>query len=75
MRRDLPGRVLALERGQIHHPDREIERLQLGLALDRALREGRGALLERDGVHRADSRKPRAGRKLEPTDERRCRGH
>ena len=73
-RRDLARRVLALEGGQIHHPDREVERLQLGLALDRPLRERRGALLERHGVDRADTRESGARRKLEPAYERRrCR--
>ena len=65
----LAWRVLPLERRQIHHPDRELECLHLRLALDRPLRERRGALLERDRVDRADTRKPRAGRELEATDE------
>src|SRR5262249_9091144 len=56
---------LALERRQVHHPDREVEREDLRLALDRALREAAGPLLERDGVDGADSRQPRLERKLE----------
>ena len=64
-RRDLAGRVGALERRQVHHPDRELERLQLRLLLDRALRQRRRALFERDRVDGADSRQPRLQRELE----------
>ena len=46
----LPGRVRALERRQIHHPDGEVEREELRLPLDRAARERRRALLDRDLV-------------------------
>ena len=55
-RRDLPWCVLALERREIHHPHRELEREHLGLALDRAFRERGCALFERDRVDGADSR-------------------
>jgi hypothetical protein len=33
---DLSGRVLALQGGEIRHADRQVERPQLGLALDRS---------------------------------------
>ena len=57
-RGDLPGRVGALERRQVHHADGEVEREELRLALDRAGGERGGALLDRDLVDGADARKP-----------------
>src|SRR6188474_3827688 len=51
---NLALRVFALERGQVHHPDREIERPQLGFALDRALLEAVDPLLYADLVHAPD---------------------
>ena len=42
------GRVGALERRQVHRADRELEREHLRVLLDRALRELRRPLLERD---------------------------
>ncbi len=74
-RRDLAGRVGSLERRQIHHPDGEIEREQLRLALDRALGERRRPLLHGHRVHRADSRQPRLERELEAGGEHRCFRH
>ena len=74
-RRDLAGRVGALERRQVHHADGELERLQLRLLLDRPLRKLAGTRLERDGVDRADPRQPRLQRKLEATRECRCLRH
>jgi hypothetical protein len=68
-RRDLARRVLPLEGGEIHHAHRELERLYLRLALDRALRERRRAFLERDRVDRTDPRQPRAGGQLEAADQ------
>ena len=40
-RGDLPGRVGALERRQVHHPHGEVEREELRLALDRAAARAR----------------------------------
>ena len=74
-RRDLARRVRALERRQIHHPDGEVEREQLRLALDRALGERRRPLLDGHRVDRADPRQPRLERKLEAGGERRRLGH
>ena len=65
----LPGRVGAFERRQVHHPDREVEREELGVLLDRALRERRRALLDPDLVDGADSRQPRLERQLESAGE------
>ena len=62
---DLTGRVRALERRQVHHPDREIECRELGAALDRALRELAGAGLERDRVDSADPRQAEVERELD----------
>ena len=53
---DLARRVRALERRQIHHPDREVEGGELRTLLDRALRELARACLERDRVDGADPR-------------------
>ena len=69
-RRDLARRVGALERRQVGHPHRELEREDLRLLLDAALRERGGALLERDLVDRPDPRQPRLERKLEAGRER-----
>ena len=66
----LPRRISALERGEVHHPDRKVERVELRIALDRALRELRGSRLERDGVDSADPGQPTAARQLERT--RKC---
>ena len=64
-RRHLAGRVRPLERRQIHHPDRELERRELRPLLDRPLRELAGPRLERDRVDGADARQPQIERKLE----------
>ena len=64
-RRDLAGRVLALERRQVAAADRERERPELRLPLDAALGELRGALLDADLVDRADPRQPLLQRQLE----------
>ncbi len=61
-RGDLAGRVGALERRQVGGPDREAERPDLRVLLDRPLRERGGALLERHRVDRADARQPRLER-------------
>ena len=53
-RRDLPGRVLALERGEVDHRDRELQTEDLRRLLDAAGREFGDALLDADGVDRAD---------------------
>ena len=74
-RSDLPRRVGALEGRQVHHPDRQVEREELGVLLDRALRERCGALLDADLVDRADARQPRLERKLEPTRQSRRLRH
>src|SRR5204863_534478 len=63
--------VLAFERRQIHHSHGQLEREDLSLALDRSFRQRGGALFERHGVHRADSRQPRLERKLKSTWENR----
>ena len=49
-RDDLADRVAPLERGEVHRPDREIERPELRVALDRALRERGRTLLQPDCV-------------------------
>src|SRR4029450_10227194 len=54
---DLPRRVLTLERRQVHHPDRELEREDLRVPLDRTPRQRRGALFQRDSVDGPDTRK------------------
>ncbi len=64
-RGDLAGRVGTLERRQIHHPDREVERRKLRALLDRSFRELPGAGLERDRVDRTDTGQPEVERKLE----------
>ena len=51
------------------------ERPDLRVALDRALRERRRALLERDRVDGADPRQPRLERQLEPRRQCRRLGH
>ena len=43
---DFAGRIFAFEGGEIHHGDREFEAGQLGSALDAALGERHGALLD-----------------------------
>src|SRR5207253_9829085 len=48
----------------IHQSDRELGRKDLGLALDRSLRERGSPLVERDRVERSDARQPRLERKL-----------
>ena len=72
---DLARRVGPLEGRQIHHPDGEIEREQLRLALDRTLGERRRPLLHGHRVHRADSRQPGLERELETGGEHRCFRH
>jgi len=52
-----------------------VESEELRLALDRALGERRGPLLDGDGVNRADSRQARLERELEARRERRRLGH
>ena len=64
-RRHLAGRVGSLERRQVHHPDRQIERGELRSLLDRALGELAGTRLERDGIDGADARQPEVERQLE----------
>ena len=71
LRRPCPAVSDALERRQVHAPDRQVERPQLRLPLDRALREGRGALLQPDGVdgghpRRRGARRPSARRARGP---------
>jgi hypothetical protein len=53
-RPDLARRVLPLEGRQVHHPDREIERPELGLPLDRALLQAVDPFLDADLIDRAD---------------------
>src|SRR3954447_3479683 len=43
-----PGGVHALEGGQVDHPDRQVDRLLLGLGLDRPGAQGRGTLVGAD---------------------------
>ena len=74
-RGDLAGRVGALERRQVHHPDGEVVGLQLRVLLDRALGQRRGALLERDGVDGADPRESRLERELEAAGQCRSLRH
>src|SRR3989304_7455515 len=47
---DLAPGVLPLEGREIDHADRQVERPELGLALDGALRQARRALLDADLV-------------------------
>jgi hypothetical protein len=61
-RGDLPRRVLALQRGQVHHPHGQIEGEELCLALDRAAGQRSRALLDCDLVDGADSGDPRLER-------------
>jgi hypothetical protein len=61
-RRDLAGRVGALERRQVGATDRKLEREDLCLLLDRPLRERRGALFESNRVDRADPGQPQVER-------------
>ena len=49
--RTLPGRVGALERGEVDHRHGEANALLLGGRLDGALAERRGALLDAHAVH------------------------
>jgi hypothetical protein len=51
-------RVRALERREVHHPHRQIEREELRLPLDRPAGERGGALLDRNLVDGADSGQP-----------------
>ena len=53
-RADLARRVLSLERRQIHHPDREVERPHLRGLLDRPALERVDPLLDADLVDRGD---------------------
>src|SRR5439155_12781575 len=46
--------VLALEGREIHHSHRKLERKDLGLALDRSLRERGGSLFERNRIDGPD---------------------
>ena len=63
---DLAGRVLPLERRQVHHPDRELEPGDLRRLLQRPLAERRRPLLDRDLVDRR-------GRRIEERIRRRPR--
>src|SRR5262249_4315728 len=72
---DLAGRVLPFQSGQVHHPDSQVKREDLGLALDRTLGEGRSTLLERDGVDGTDARQPRLERELETARQNWCLRH
>src|SRR6185436_20125923 len=51
-RPDLARRVPALERGEVHHPDREVERPQLRRLLDRAALQALDAQFDADLVDR-----------------------
>ena len=53
--RTLPGGVLPLERGQVHHPDREVQRPHLGRLLDGALLERIDPLVDADLVDATDA--------------------
>ena len=55
-RDDLAGRVGALERREVDAPDRKLERLPLGLPLDRPGGERGGPALETDRVDRGGAR-------------------
>ena len=57
--------VRSLEGRQVHHPDREVEREELRLALDRPLRELGRPRLEGNGVDGADAREATTARQLE----------
>ena len=74
-RGDLARRVGALERRQVHHPDGEVEREELRLALDRAGGERGRALLDGDLVDGADAREPGLERQLEPARQGGCLSH
>src|SRR5215472_1340313 len=50
-RADLARSVSTLERGQVDHPDRQVERMQLGVLLDRARSQPRDALVDSDLIH------------------------
>ena len=65
-RGDLARRVLPLQRRQVAAADRELERPDLRLLLDAALRQLARARLDRDLVDRADPRQPLLQRQLEP---------
>ena len=60
-RDDLADGVSPLERREVHAADREVERPQLRLPLDRTLRERGGALLEPDRVDRGHPREEPGG--------------
>src|SRR2546421_6498835 len=66
---DLTRRVGALEGREVHDANGEVEREDLRVALDRARREGRCTLLERDGVDGPEARQARLERKLEAARE------
>ena len=51
---DFPRRVFPFERGEIDHRDRELQAEELRLFLDAPRRVFRHALLDADGIHRAD---------------------
>ncbi len=74
-RRHLAGRVLPLERRQVAAANRELERPDLRVLLDRALRELGGALLDGHLVDRADARQPLLERQLEAAREDRRLRH
>src|SRR5439155_17842892 len=54
-RPDLARRVATLERREIHHPDREVERPELGGLLDRPFAQRLDTLLDADLVDRGDT--------------------
>src|SRR5207302_10139640 len=74
-RGDLPRRVGAFERRQIHAADRKLERMELCVLLDRALRQLTRARLNRDLVDRADPRQARLEGQLEPARQCGCLSH
>ena len=67
-RPDLARGVLPLERGQVDHPDRQVERPQLRGLLDRALLERLDPLVDPDLVDRADPSEQPAERARPPVE-------
>ena len=54
-RANLALSVFTFERGQVDHPDREIERPKLRIAFDRTFLQAVDALIDAHLVHSADS--------------------
>src|SRR6266446_383104 len=71
---DGSGRI-PFEGRQIHHANRKIEREELRFPLDRARREGRGALLERYGIDGPEARQSGLEWKLESAGKYGCGRH